>query len=27
VAHVCRFLCENDFVTGSLYGVTGGMRL
>jgi 3-oxoacyl-[acyl-carrier protein] reductase len=27
VAHVCRFLCENEFVTGSLYGVTGGMRL
>ncbi len=27
VAHVCRFLAENDFVTGSLYGVTGGMRL
>ena len=27
VAQVCRFLCENDFVTGSVYGVTGGMRL
>ena len=27
VAHVCKFLAENDFVTGSLYGVTGGMRL
>lgn len=27
VAKVCRFLVENDFVTGSLYGVTGGMRL
>lgn len=27
VAHVCQFLVENDFVTGSLYGVTGGMRL
>lgn len=27
VAQVCRFLCENEFVTGSVYGVTGGMRL
>jgi 3-oxoacyl-[acyl-carrier protein] reductase len=27
VAQVCGFLVENDFVTGSLYGVTGGMRL
>ncbi len=27
VAQVCQFLVENDFVTGSVYGVTGGMRL
>ncbi len=27
VAQVCQFLAENDFVTGSNYGVTGGMRL
>lgn len=27
VAAVCQFLAENDFVTGSCYGVTGGMRL
>ncbi len=27
VAQVCRFLVENDFLTGSVYGATGGMRL
>ncbi len=27
VAHLAQFLVENDYVTGGLYGVTGGMRL
>lgn len=27
VAHVCQFLVENDFVTGSLYEVTGGLTM
>ena len=27
VAQVCQHFVENDFLTGSVYGVTGGMRL